>query len=476
MFKNLIFPASICKNRTIYFCIFSLLSHFLSAQNEYVQINNVIFKGNKKTHDHILVMEMHLKVGDTISLEKFMTLVGEDEDRLASMGLFTSVKIDVVDWKDASASLSVNVIENLFIYPYPIFELADRNFNVWRNEFNYSIKRTNYGLALTHINFTGHKDKLKVKFQRGYTGKYELYYDFPYVTGRWGLSTNFLYSENKEFGYLSSNNKLLFYKDPDEKVVINQYRASLGGSHRTSTYLTQLLRLEYTQVNVIDTIASTLNPRFLGESNGTRLPFFFINYNLIWNRTVYPLYPTSGYRLELIIRKDGLSNQSLALNNLFSSLDIEYHFPIGKKWILSNRVKGKFYFLNNGIPYFLYGALGYANDVISGYQLKVMDGDNFFINKNALKYRLIDKEYQFRWRMPKQFQKMSVKLYARMSLDYGYVRDPIFGDTNPLSNSHQYGYGPGIDAVLFNNFSLSADYNWIRSGEHGLFFSSGFNF
>ena len=54
--------------------------------------------------------------------------------------------------------------------------------------------------------------------------------------------------------------------------------------------------------------------------------------------------------------------------------------------------------------------------------------------------------------------------------------DPFFKAENPLTNNWQYGYGPGIDVILFNNFTVSAEYGITKFGESGLFFESGFNF
>ena len=84
--------------------------------------------------------------------------------------------------------LSLEVKESWYIYPAPIFELADRSFNVWWKEMNCDFDRVNYGIRIDHLNLTGRKDKFKIKFQQGYTRKYELEYNFPLPQrhlGRW---------------------------------------------------------------------------------------------------------------------------------------------------------------------------------------------------------------------------------------------------------------------------------------------------
>lgn len=78
--------------------------------------------------------------------------------------------------------------------------------------------------------------------------------------------------------------------------------------------------------------------------------------------------------------------------------------------------------------------------------------------------------------MPKYYKVMNTKLFMRFNFDIGMSHDPVFGEGNSLSNTWQYGYGPGIDLILFNNFMFSAEFGVTRFGETGIFFDSGFNF
>src|SRR5690606_4078534 len=137
-----------------------------------------------------------------------------NERRLKSIGLFNDVNVNIKNWNmDYShCDIEISVIENWFIYPYLIFELADRNFNVWRKEFNYSLRRVNYGIAGNHINLSGNKDKLKLKIQGGYIRKLEIFYEYPYLWKNWGLTGNVLYAENREIPYISKENKPVFFK------------------------------------------------------------------------------------------------------------------------------------------------------------------------------------------------------------------------------------------------------------------------
>lgn len=461
------------------FLLFFLLIGFtvmVHGQDDFVIIDSINIVGLKITQRNVILKEIDFTSGDTIGLKELAKRMSSNEKRLQSIGLFTVAKINVKNWNtDLSiCDLEIKVQENWYIYPYIIFELADRNFNVWRKEQKYSFDRVNYGVALNHINLTGNKDKLKLKFQRGYTRKYEIAYDFPYLKKRWGLSANLLYAENREIAYKTFNNKPQFYQSPDEKKLFFQHRASISLLNRTSALLHQSLRFEFISAK-IDTIINTqLNPSFFGN-NTSSLQYFLVDYYLRFDNTVYPLYPMAGYRVEFNARKEGLGLLS-DTDNAWLSFSTELHSPLLKWLILSNRLKFKINLQDNNLPYFLNNAIGYKSDNITGYQLYVLDGRNFILLNNALRFRLIDKDIIINKYMPKQFREMNTKLFLRLSFDYGYARDPLSGSENPYSNRNEYGYGPGLDLILYNNFTLSFEYGITRFNEKGFFIESGFNF
>ena len=73
----------------------------------------------------------------------------------------------------------VSVVERWYIYPVPILEIAQTNFNTWweTKEFRW----LNYGLYLSHNNFRGRNENLKVTIRFGYTKKFSASYSIPNV-------------------------------------------------------------------------------------------------------------------------------------------------------------------------------------------------------------------------------------------------------------------------------------------------------
>jgi len=156
------------------FLLFTVSSLF--AQRDSVTVSEIILEGNKKTKRQTILREMDLKEGDVIAVNDLSTIFETNRLQLLNTGLFILVKVNVKEWNEDFGKIKVvvNFQENWFFYPAPIFELADRNFNVWWVEQNRSLRRVNYGMRFYHINLTGRRDRLKTVVQFGFTRKYEI--------------------------------------------------------------------------------------------------------------------------------------------------------------------------------------------------------------------------------------------------------------------------------------------------------------
>lgn len=469
----------VCRGVFLRFILLILVASptgILMAQTEFVVVDSLHITGLKKTKHEVILREIDLHSGDTIGLDQLAIRMGANEKRILATGLFTLAVINVRNWNTdlATCDISIDVHENWFLYPYIIFELADRNFNVWAREQNYSLKRVNYGVALNHINFTGMKDKLKLKFQQGFTHKYEVTYEYPYLKNGWGFSANYIYTQNREIPFIVRDNKPVFVRLDDERNLFRSHRASVSMLRRSSPWMFQKVTLEYSSARVDTAIATRYNKQYFGESR-SGLRYFAIDYLARYDRTIYPLYPLGGYRLEANIRKEGIGWLS-DTDNLWISLVAEKHIPFAGRLYFSTRLKAKKNLQNNPLPYYLNNGIGYRDDNMIGYQLYTLDGRDFVLANTALKCRLTDRNFRtFDW-FPRPYRTMNVKLFARFSIDYGYSRDPVFGNINPLSNSHQYGFGPGLDAILFNILSITGEWGVTRFGEKAFFFKADFIF
>ncbi len=453
---------------------FTSINFALFSQQK-VLVKDIIFTGLKHTKTWTALQELDFKKNDSINLTDIATIIDANEKRLLSTGLFNLCNINIKEWDEVNNNLQfvIDVKENWYIYPAPIFELADRSFNVWAKEMNCDFKRVNYGLRLDHLNLTGYKDKLKLILQTGYTRKYELEYQFPYIVKNWGLTVNAVFSEQKEMGYITQNNKVLFKKYADERILVQRFRAGITFTNRTNVYLSQSLKAEYHSNTVDKIVVEELNPNYFPNGNDY-IKYIKLEYILKYNRTIFPTYPEGGYAFSVEARKDGLflgnySNASVAL-------DYEKYFKPSKRLITGFKIKGKVNLENNDIPYSNNSAIGYGKDVIRGYELYVMDGTNFAWLKTAIKFNLFDKKYAMKYMPLSAFKVMPIRMFVKWATEIGYAYEPTYINTNNFNNRLLVGYGPGLDLLLYNNFLLSFEYSFNHTGEHNIFYKSSFNF
>ena len=235
-----------CKS-VLFFFSFILLVVNVSAQSvDYFIVSDIVIKENKRTKPAVLFNELDFQKGDTIYISEFALRKKENEKRLLGTALFTAAELNIKNWDtdEGTADIIITVRENWYIYPGIIFELADRNFNVWWTEQNRDFDRVNYGISVDHINVTGRKDKLKLKIQHGYTRKYELKYNFPYISRTWGAFGEIFFANQKEIGYTTINNKTLFEKLDDERILLKRFRTGLGANYRPDVFNFHDFKLE----------------------------------------------------------------------------------------------------------------------------------------------------------------------------------------------------------------------------------------
>jgi hypothetical protein len=424
----------------------------------------------------VILREFDLEPGDTLSQQELNDIMAQSKARLESTFLFT--RCQILQIPDSvllnHCRIQVIVIENWFVYPYFIFELADRNLNVWIREQDVSLSRANIGLGITHLNLSGKKDRLKFRGHSGYTRKAELLYELPYLVGRFGISAHIAIADQKELAYRTFLNKPLFYRTDSEDVVFSSAKFSFSIHYRPSATLFHTLKFDQQIVKIHPDIAQFVNKQFLGGGR-TSVTVPSIEYVLRWDKTVYPIYPLGGYRAELRLKKEGFSSGA-DLNTLSTVVQGELYTRLWSKVFLAQKMKLRKHLLSQSLPYFFQQGIGYKEDKLTGYDLYVLDGRDFFLVNQALKWQLADRDIFLSGYFPEAFRKMNLKTFFRFSLDIAYARDPVFGAQNPYSNSWQVGYGPGLDVLMYHTMSCSLTYGVTRFGFHHWYFDVGFVF
>jgi hypothetical protein len=115
-------------------------------------------------------------------------------------------------------------------------------------------------------------------------------------------------------------------------------------------------------------------------------------------------------------------------------------------------------------------ALGYGSNLVRGYDYYVVDGLDFALLRSSWHILLFDGNFNLGKAMPvKAYRKLPMRLYFAVNSDVGYANDPYYAATNPLSNRWLFGYGPGLDFVLYYDKSIRCEWTWNDLGEGGLY-------
>ncbi len=448
------------------------------AQSDLVQVGQVLLKGNLKTKDKVIYRELSLLPETIFSLADIDQLFERNRLQILSTGLFNHVSLNLKNYNanQGTTDIEVTVEENWYLFPVPIFELADRNFSVWWEEQGRRLDRTNYGFRLGHYNFTGNRDPLKIKIHFGYTRKYEVEYAYPYLAmdNKLGIAGSIFYSENNEVAYRTLYNKTLFHRQPDEGTLLSRFRVGPQLKYRPTLNSYHGFRIEYHHNHIADFVAEELNPDYFLEGR-TDLRFFYLEYDYNYDKRLYSNYPQGGYLLFGNIKKEGIGIFN-DYSNLRLELGFEVHHTIKSDYILSTRNKARTNLDRSVVAFANNTAIGWSSDIVSGYELYVIDGTDYFISMNNAKWRFFDNNLNsVKW-LPRQFRKMNITLFLRANFDYAYVHERTYTATNTLSNRWIYGGGPALDIIFFNNFLFSFEYSFNDLGEHGLFFHNSFAF
>ena len=447
-----------------------IFSQAPSGPSAFITIDKIYIEGNKLTKTDIILRELDFVVGDTILLSSLTYRLKENEYNVMNTGLFTSATISFKDWEGVSnkVGLNIEVKEDWYIFPFPIVELADRNFNVWWEDYNHSLKRLNLGVRFYHTNATGRKDLLKAVVQFGFTKKYEFVYSLPAFNKAktWGANVNVLYTREKEIGFTTVDNKLLFHRNDDD-VLLQRLRLGGGLFYRKKLDVTHHLDVTYRSHRIHESIAKELNPDFF--LNSILQEYVSLKYQFTIDKRDIRPYPMNGYFLNGSLAKHGLSKRA-DRQSLEAAAIMKQYFSFGKNWSVALAARGKAELQREKQPYYTSRALGYEEDFIRGYEFYVIDGSDYIYLKKALRFNFFTKEYDWgRYMKFDSFKKMPIKLFLVLHNELGYVNNPFYKNNNPLSNEILWGVSLGLDVVIYYNKVFNIEYSRNHLGERGFF-------
>lgn len=417
-------------------------------QSSNIIIDKIKILGNKKTKENIILRELTLKEGIIISKDKFISTIEEDKRKVINTDLFYEVEFKIEIIKENHVMIIINVIESIYWVPIIIFELSDRNFNDWWENFNHDFNRINYGLGFAHYNISGRADEFEVLLRLGFIKQFQTSYYIPYITKKQkgGLYIGFDYIDYNHLEYNSINYIPIFYKSKNS--LLKELSTSIEYSHRESFYNYHYFELEYNNIILNDTL-SLINDNYF---YGNRIKNSFnINYEFDRDFRDIKNYPLNGFRLNIQIEKTGIGIFN-DINKWKASIYYSKYFEFKKQFYYSFNLLS--YFSSKNQPYYLYE----NTDQLRGYEKYLIHGHSNLIYKNTFKKRIVSKNFNIEKMKFRKFKNIPINIYLKMFFDSGYIWKYSNKNQNiNLNNKYLHSFGIGLDFVTIKNLYITTE-------------------
>ena len=438
-----------------------------SLDQHKVLIDNIFITGNKRTKDKIILRELSFKKGDVFPISILRDMLEADRNKIYNTRLFNKVEVSLLELDINKVDVVISTEERWYLFPIPLIDIIDRNFNDWWVNQNHDFSRIIYGLSLYHFNMRGMNERMTLTAQFGYSRRYEIEYEFPYIdrTQRNGLALFAKYIEYTNLHYDNIANKRIFF-DSEDILKRNVY-AGIGYTRRNSFYTRHHFDLRYSYVDIADTIIA-LNPNYLGiESNEQK--FFSATYTFNHDKRDIVAYPLEGYKFQASVEKMGIG--------VYDDVDVlsfRAHYSNYKKlpkgFFLSN-YSSAYVSTPNNQPYSLLKGIGFKSDVVRGYELYVIHGQHYFVNKTSFKKLLLSGNKRLDNFPLEQFQYLPYAFYLKTYFDIGYAQNTESYEGNEfLADQLLYGGGLGLDIVTMYDVVIRLEYSINSQGEKGFYF------
>ena len=445
----------------------------LIIEDDKLIIHDILIQGNRVTKEHVILRELVFQIGDTVPKMELLPSIQRSKDNLLNLALFNFVFFDVSHIPENRINVHIEVTERWYIWPVPILEYADRNFNEFIK--NKDWEKINYGVWLRWNNFRGRNELLTAKIRLGYVKEYALAYSVPNLgkNQKHGISTGFNMNQQDELIIATVHNKPVEYK-PKEAPAVTRLNAFISYRYRRKLYGSHSLKFAYYNHQVADSVA-IVNPNYLGGGE-TRLNYFAFNYSFTYDIRDSKVYPLEGFKVNIEAQQLGLGiipDYGYPTTRLTGVL--MFHQKLANRIYFYNATKGRIASESRAsneiyMPYVLNRALGY-NENLSGYEPYVMDGSDYFISKYNMKFQVIKpRTYTVPFIGMEQFNKIHYAFYFNVFADVGYVNNVFPNPTNTMVNNWQYSAGAGIDFVTYYDQVFRVDFAINRYGEYGFFF------
>lgn len=430
-----------------------------------MHIASITVSGNKRTKTYIILHEMSIKAGDSLSISALFEKIQQSQALIYNTTLFSDVLVGPYFVTATDVNIQVVVREKWYIYPSPQFQLTDRSFNEWIKRYDADLDRVVYGVKFAHYNLSGRRDQLRLYLLNGYTRNFAFAYSAPYSNKALneGFSIGGGFSQSRELLYATSTlNEPLRYKT--QGFVRNSFNLHASYLRRQGFYRRHFFNIGFLYQQVDDSIRLKYNSAYFNNKKdhaGTPdlgYTFSYVNTNNI-------NYPLTGKLYNITLLKRGLGFTG-GMNMLSLGASYNRYFSHGRNWYSAVQTQ---------VLFKLPGTLSYVNQQAFGYGLYALRGlENYVIDavhSGLAAYTLKKKIVSFKIRIPiqnKVVPYLPFTFYAKTFADLGYAYNKAPYDTK-LNNKLLYSGGVGIDVLTLYDINLRIEYSFNQLGQKGLF-------
>jgi outer membrane protein assembly factor BamA len=434
----------------------------------YVQIQKILVTGNRRTRENIILRELRLKEGDIISESDLAFVIKKDQQKLFNLHLFNTVSIDQIKVDSSVINLQVRLEERWFSFPVPRFQLSDRNFNEWWQNYHHDFNRVNYGLKLYQYNLWGRNHTLLLKTQFGFQHDFQLVYRMPYINKKQkeGLVFEMDYMDGKSVPDSTIDHKFHFIKSRD--VLRTTKSMGVTYTYRKNFYSQHRIKYQLRSSSIADSLLAA-NPNYFGSETQNQ-QYDALTYEIATDRNDVSAYPLKGYAFLAGVQQIGVAVRH-DLKKTSAYIRLSGYLPLGKQFYLSN-MSYAFWSNPDKLPYYNYSTMGYDKIYVRGYEIYVIEGPKYFLNKTTLKKRLFSGSWHLNNWSLKQFNYLPIAIYLKTYADFGYVNNyrtyENAGINTFLANKLLTSAGFGLDILTGYDLAIRFEYTFTPE-THGFF-------
>ena len=432
-------------------------------------VNKIMIIGNKKTKPQMLKRELLFDEGDSIKASQWVSLRKQSAENLFNTALFNHVDIHAEEDSLGGTNVVIEVVERWYIWPIPVFEIDERNFNAWWETKDLS--RASAGVFLTHNNFRGRREVLKLLLMGGYNQKMGIAYEAPFVnkSRTLGLGFQTIYTLRHEVNHRTAFDKQVYLKLKDQ-FVQRDLLSSVHISYRPNYFFTALAQFRYRQYQFADSLLKS-NPSY-SPTLANDLQYFGIFTKFKYDRRDYKSYPLDGYYADLEVKKYGLGLFDNNLNTWNFQTTLRKYWSLSRRWYFATGLIAKLSAGTSPQAYLFNRSLGYGRNDVRTYQYYVVDGDDFALVKTNIKFALVPpRKVKLNFLKTDKFNTIPYAFYLNLFMDAAYVNAPNRASSNKLPNSYIYGTGIGLDFVTYYDAVARFEFGVNHMGETGFFLS-----